>query len=132
MNPPGGILPLGLCGVADVAGSSADTMTPGIPISSPVKGFTDGLNGLLSLLASGGCSSLSSKLDAILYVLAGVLGEALEDLESTELPQDEVSSLKMELVPPGGFKTLLPFLRSNASAGSICISLEMWHIPPGG
>jgi hypothetical protein len=38
--------------------------------------------------------------------LAGVLGEALEDLESTELPQDEVSSLKIELVPPGGFKTL--------------------------
>jgi len=66
VKPPGGILPLGLCGVADVAGSSADTMTPGMPINSPVKGFTEGLNGLLNLFASGGCSSLSSKLEAIL------------------------------------------------------------------
>ena len=42
VKPPGGILPLGLCGVADdPAGSSADTMTPGIPINSPVKGFTE-------------------------------------------------------------------------------------------
>jgi hypothetical protein len=41
VKPPGGILPLGLCGVADVAGSSADTMTPGMPINSPVKGFTE-------------------------------------------------------------------------------------------
>jgi hypothetical protein len=39
--------------------------------------------------------------------LAGVLGEAELDLESTELEQDEESSEKRELVPPpGGFRTL--------------------------
>ena len=39
--------------------------------------------------------------------MAGVLGEAEPDLESTELAQDEESSEKMLLVPPpGGFRTL--------------------------
>ena len=41
--------------------------------------------------------------------MAGVLGEAELDLESTELEQDEESSEKRELVPPpGGFRTLKP------------------------
>jgi hypothetical protein len=35
--------------------------------------------------------------------LTGVLGEALLERESTELAQDEVSSEKIELAPPGGF-----------------------------
>jgi hypothetical protein len=39
VKPPGGTLPLGLCGVT-VTGSS-ETITPGQPISSPVNGLTE-------------------------------------------------------------------------------------------
>jgi hypothetical protein len=35
------------------------------------------------------------------------LGEALLERESTELAQDEVSSEKIELAPPGGFVHLI-------------------------
>ena len=46
VNPPGGTLPFGRCGVAadgltEGAGGSSDTMTPGQPINSPVRGFTE-------------------------------------------------------------------------------------------
>ena len=41
-KPPGGTLVRGLAGVLmGVATGSSETTTPGIPISSPVNGFTE-------------------------------------------------------------------------------------------
>jgi len=51
--------------------------------------------------------------------LAGVFGDALLDLESTELAPDVDSvSEKMELLPPGGFKTLLKQNKGNHPVSS--------------
>merc|ERR1711862_595837 len=101
--PPGGTL------VVDRTGFSSGIITPGEPTNSPVKGFTDGLNGLRRGDGFSGCSSPNSKLEAILYCFWGVLGEvelARDSLE--EVTEAESESEKMLLdMPPGGLRTLL-------------------------
>lgn len=47
-------------------GFSSGIKLPGDPIISPVRGLTDALNGFLRGVGFSGCSSPSSKLDAIL------------------------------------------------------------------